>query len=561
VVSQPMPGAGAFAGERAAGGTWLERAHDWVVTVDHKKLGLMYIAYALLMLAAGGIEATLIRIQLAVPEAHFLSPEVFNELFTMHGTTMIFFVVMPLLFGFATYLVPLMIGTRDMAFPRLNAFSFWMTALGGLLLYFSFVGGNGIYGAGSAPDVGWWAYAPLTAKAFSRGHSTDYWTLAVMISGVGSIGAAVNIFATTLCTRCKGMTLGKMPLLVWLNLTMAGMVLLGISPLTAAQFMLCIDRYLGGHFFDTQAGGSAVIWMHFFWIFGHPEVYILVIPAFAIVSEIVPVFSRKAIFGYPIMVAASVGIAFLSFSVWAHHLFAIGMPSYGNAFFVLTSMLIGVPTGIKIFNWLGTMWGGKIIFATPMLFCIGFLFQFLIGGLTGIMLATAPFDWQLNDSYFVVAHFHYIIVGGILFSLFGAFYYWYPKVTGRLMDETLGKWHFWLFVIGFHMTFDFMHIAGVLGMPRRIYTYEPGRGWWGWNLIVTIGVFVQILAIAVFVVNLIRSYFHGKLAGNDPWDAWTLEWSTTSPPPAYNFAVLPEVKSRRPLWDLKHPEDPDWNYE
>jgi cytochrome c oxidase subunit I len=561
VVSQPMPGAGTFAGERAGGATWLERAHDWVVTVDHKKLGLMYIAYALLMLAIGGIEATLMRIQLAVPNTHFLSPETFNELFTMHGTTMIFFMVMPILFGFANYLVPLMIGARDMAFPRLNAFSFWMTALGGLLLYFSFIGANGIYGAGSAPDVGWWAYAPLTAKAFSRGHSTDYWTLALIVSGVGSIGAGVNIFATVLCMRCKGMTLGKMPLLAWLNWVMAGMVLLGISPLTAAQVMLCIDRYLGGHFFDTQAGGSAVIWMHFFWIFGHPEVYILVIPAFAFISEIIPVFSRKAIFGYPIMVAASVGIAFLSFSVWAHHLFAIGMPSYGNAFFALTSMLVGVPTGIKIFNWLGTMWGGKIIFATPMLFCIGFLFQFLIGGLTGIMLATAPFDWQLNNSYFVVAHFHYIIVGGILFAIFAAFYYWYPKVAGRLMDETLGKWHFWLMVIGFHMTFDFMHIPGILGMPRRIYTYEPGRGWGIWNLIVTIGVFVQIVAIGIFVVNLIQSYFKGKLAGNDPWDAWTLEWATTSPPPAYNFATLPEVKSRRPLWDLKHPEDPDWNYE
>jgi cytochrome c oxidase subunit I len=561
VVSQPMPGSGAFASEHARGLPWLERAHDWVVTVDHKKLGLMYIAYSLVFLLVGGVEATLMRIQLAVPNAHFLSPEVFNELFTMHGTTMIFFVAMPILFGFANYLVPLMIGARDMAFPRLNAFSFWMTAFGGLLLYFSFVGGNGVYGAGSAPDVGWWAYAPLTAKAFSRGHSTDYWTLALLISGVGSIGAAVNIFSTVICMRCRGMTLGKMPLLAWLNLVMAGMVLIGISPLTAAQAMLCVDRYLGGHFFDTQAGGSAVIWMHFFWVFGHPEVYILVIPAFAFASEIIPVFSRKAIFGYPVMVAASVAIAFLSFSVWAHHMFAVGMPSYGNAFFVLTSMLVGVPTGIKIFNWLGTMWGGKIIFATPMLFCIGFLFQFLIGGLTGIMLATAPFDWQLNDSYFVVAHFHYIIVGGILFTIFAAFYYWYPKVTGRLMDETLGRWHFWLFLIGFHLTFDFMHIPGILGMPRRIYTYLPGRGWGIWNLIVTIGVFVQILAMGFFMVNLIRSYFKGKPAGNDPWDAWTLEWATSSPPPDYNFATLPVVKSRRPLWDVKHPEDPDWNYE
>ena len=559
MVSQSLPHAGVLAGERGAG--WIERAHEWVVTVDHKKIGLMYIVYALVFLMVGGIEATLMRIQLAVPDAHFVSPEVFNELFTMHGTTMVFFMGMPILFGFANYLVPLMIGARDMAFPRLNAFSFWMTALGGLLLYFSFIGGSGVYGAGSAPAVGWWAYAPLTAKDFSRGHSTDYWTLALLISGIGSIGAGLNLVVTIFCMRCRGMTLGKMPMLVWLNLVMGGMVLGGIGPLTASQLMLCVDRYLGGHFFDTQAGGSAVMWMHFFWIFGHPEVYILVIPSFAFASEIIPVFSRKAIFGYPVMVAATLAIAFLSFSVWAHHMFAVGMPSYGNAFFVLTSMIIGVPTGIKIFNWLGTMLGGKLIFSTAMLFCIGFLFQFLIGGLTGIMLAAAPFDWQLNDSYFVIGHFHYMLVGAIVFTIFAAFYYWYPKFTGRMLDERLGKWHFWLMLIGFHMTFDPMHVSGILGMPRRVYTYMPGRGWEIWNLITTIGVFVQIVAVSIFVYNLVHSYFRGKIAGHDPWDAWTLEWSTSSPPPPYNFAVEPVVRSRRPLWDLKHPDDPDWKYE
>ena len=396
---------------------------SWVTTVDHKRLGILYILYALLMLVIGGIEATIMRIQLIVPHNNFVSPEFFNEMFTMHGTTMIFFVVMPVLFGFGNYLVPLMIGARDMAFPRLNAFSFWLTAFGGLLLYFSFIGGNGLYGTGAAPDVGWWAYSPLTSKAFSPGHNTEFWTLSLLISGIGSIGVAVNFIATILCMRCPGMTLGKMPLLVWLNLVTAGMVLFAISPLTAAQAMLCLDRFLGAHFFDTQAGGSAVLWMHFFWIFGHPEVYILVIPAFAFVSEIVPVFSRKPIFGYPIMVAASVGIGFVSFSVWAHHIFTIGMNSYANGFFALTSMVVGIPTGIKIFNWLGTMWGGKLLFKTPMLFCIGFLFQFLIAGLTGIMLAAAPFNWQLNNSYFVVAHFHYVIVGGILFAIFAAFYY------------------------------------------------------------------------------------------------------------------------------------------
>ena len=357
------------------------------------------------------------------------------------------------------------------------------------------------------------------------------------------------------------MQLGRMPLLVWLNLVMSGMVLIAVTPLSAAQLMLLVDRYLGGHFFDTQAGGSATLWMHFFWIFGHPEVYVLVIPAFAFMSEIIPVFSRKPIFGYPVMVAATVGIAFVSMSVWAHHMFTIGMNSYANSFFAITTMAVGIPTGIKIFNWLGTMWGGRIQFKTPMLFSIGFLFQFLIAGLTGIIQSSAPVDWQLSLSYFVVAHFHYVIVGGILFALFAAFYYWYPKMTGRMLSERLGKWHFWLFVIGFHLTFDVMHIPGILGMPRRIYTYEPRPGWETLNLIVTIGAFIQAAAILVFVYNLVVSYWKGAKAGNDPWDAWTLEWSVSSPPPAYNFATIPAVASRRPLWDLKHPEDPDSRYE
>jgi cytochrome c oxidase subunit 1 len=541
--------------------SWLETVHEWVCTVDHKKLGLLYILYALLFLVIGGVEATAIRVQLMYPHNNFVSPQVFNRLMTMHGTTMIFFVAIPILFGFANYLVPLMIGARDMAFPRLNAFSFWLTALGGCLLYFSFVGGSGLYGAGNAPDVTWWAYAPLAMKAFSPGHSSDYWTIAVLVSGFGSIGTAINLIATILCMRCPGMKLSRMPLLAWLNLTMAGMLLIVITPLSAAQIMLLVDRYLGGHFFDTQAGGSAVLWMHFFWIFGHPEVYVLIIPCFAFISEIIPVFSRKPIFGYPVMVAATLMIALVSLSVWAHHMFTVGMNSYANSFFTITTMIVGIPTGIKIFNWLGTMWGGRILFKVPMLFAIGFLFQFLISGLTGIMLASAPFDWQLSYSYFVVAHFHYVIVGGILFALFGAFYYWYPKITGRMLSERLGKIHFWLFVIGFHMTFDLMHIPGLLGMPRRIYTYEPGRGWDTWNFLITIGTFIQAIAILVFVANLVISYWKGDKAGNDPWDAWTLEWSVSSPPPAYNFASVPVVASRRPLWDLKHPEDPDSRYD
>jgi cytochrome c oxidase subunit 1 len=540
---------------------FVDGLHEWVTTVDHKRLGILYLGYALLFLVIGGIEAGIMRIQLVRAHNDFVSPQVFNRMFTMHGTTMIFFVAMPLVFGFANYLVPLMIGARDMAFPRLNAFSFWLTAFGGLLLYFSLVGANGLYGAGNAPDVGWFAYAPLTSRTFSVGHSTDFWTLGLLVSGFGSIGTAINILTTILCMRCPGMSLGKMPLLAWLNFVMSGMVILAVSPLTAAQLMLLADRYLGGHFFDTQAGGSAVIWMHFFWIFGHPEVYVLVIPAFAFASEIIPVFSRKAIFGYPVMVAATLCIGFIGMSVWAHHMFTVGMSSGANTFFVLSTMAIAVPTGIKIFNWLATMWGGKVEFKTPMLFCVGFLFQFLVAGLTGIMLGCAPFDWQLGNSYFVVAHFHYVIVGGILFTIFGAFYYWFPKMTGKMCNETLGKLHFWLFLIGFHLTFDLMHIPGLLGMPRRIYTYEPGRGWDIWNLIVTIGVFFQALGTVVFVANLLWSHFRGPAAGSDPWDAWTLEWSTPSPPPAYNFASIPEVKSRRPLWDLKHPADPDWKYE
>ena len=538
-----------------------DHIHSWLVTVDHKKLGLMYIMYGLFFFVVAGIEAALIRIQLAVPNNHFLPPQIFNQLFTMHGTTMVFLVGMPLIFGFANYLVPLMIGARDLAFPRLNAFGFWLSVFGGLLLYFSFIGGEGMTGAGSAPDVGWFAYAPLTAKAFSKGHSTDYWILGVLIGGFGSVATAVNVISTILCMRCRGMTLTKMPLLVWLNLIMCGMVLLAVTPLTAAQIMLLLDRFVGSHFFDTQAGGSATLWMHFFWIFGHPEVYILVIPAFAIASEIIPVFSRKAIFGYPAMVGATIAIAFVSMSVWAHHMFTIGMTSAGNTFFVVSTMTVGIPTGIKIFNWLGTMWGGKLRFETPMLFSIAFVFHLLIMGLTGIMLSAAPFNWQLNASYFVVAHFHYVLVGAIVFMIFAGTYYWFPKATGRLLSDRLGKWHFWLFLIGFHMTFDTMHLPGVLGMPRRIYTYEAGRGWGTLNLICTLGAAVQGVAVLVFVCNILGSIRKGQRAGADPWDAWTLEWSTSSPPPEYNFAEIPIVRSRRPLWDIKHPTDPDWKYE
>ncbi len=561
MADQTLPIPGSLDASPSRGAALLEWLHGWVVTVDHKKLGILYVVYAVFFLLVAGAEAMAMRIQLAAPNNHFLSPELFNEFFTMHGTTMVFLVGMTIIFGIGNYVVPLMVGARDMAFPRLNAFSFWMSAFGGLFLYFSFIGGFGLYGMGSAPDVTWWAYAPLTARAFTPGHNTDYWALSLIVMGFGTLGAAINILATAFSMRCRGMTLFRMPLFVWLMVVTSGLTLITITPLTAAQVMLIIDRYLGAHFFDAQAGGAPIVWMHFFWIFGHPEVYVLILPAFGIASEVIPVFSRKAIFGYPAMVAASIGIAFVSTTVWAHHMFTVGMTSVGNAFFTLSTMMVGIPTGIKIFNWVATMWGGKIRFATPMLFCTAFLFQFLCAGLTGIMLSIAPWDWQLHNSYFVIAHFHYTLTGSFVFCIFAAFYYWYPKVTGRIMSEKLGKWHFWLFFIGFHLTFDTMHFVGMLGMPRSIYTYEADRGWNTLNFWISMGGLIQAIAVLIFAWNLIDSYLHGKEAGNDPWDAWTLEWSTPSPPPAYNFAEDPVVRSRRPLWDLKHPQDPDWKYE
>jgi cytochrome c oxidase subunit 1 len=546
---------------RASGNSLIDRLHGLVVTVDHKKLGLMYIGTALVFLVVAGLMAVAIRLQLAVPNNTLLEPEVFNRFFTMHGTAMVFLVGMPIIAGLGNYLVPLMIGTRDMAFPRLNAFGYWMFLFGALLLYFSYLGAPGLNGHGSAPDVGWFAYAPLTGRAFSRGHSTDYWILSLLLTSVGSTVSAINVIVTALTMRCRGLTLMRMPLFVWMMIVTNFMIILALPSLSAAQIMLLIDRYLGGHFFDTQSGGSAVLWQHFFWIFGHPEVYILIIPGFACMSEIVPVFSRKPIFGYPIMVGATTMIAIISFGVWAHHMFAVGMTSVGNTFFAVSTMLVGVPTGIKIFNWLGTMYGGKIRLEVPMIFCLGFLFQFLIAGLTGVMLAVVPFNWQLTDSYFVVAHFHYVLIGGLLYALFAGFYYWYPKAFGRLLNRKLGFWHFWLFTIGFHLTFDTMHFSGFLGMPRRIFTYDPGRGWEMLNLVGSVGAIFQAVGVLCLVINILRSLRHGQMAGNDPWDAWTLEWATTSPPPVYNFESAPVVRSRRPLWDLKHPEDPDWKYE
>jgi cytochrome c oxidase subunit I len=539
----------------------LARVHEWVVTVDHKRLGVMYVLAGLAFFVIAGLEASVMRWQLAVAGNTVVSPQVFNRLFTVHGTTMVFLVGIPIVFGFANYLVPLMIGSRDLAFPRLNAFGFWVFLFGALLLYFSFLGGDGLYGAGSAPSVGWFAYAPLTERAFSPGNSTDYWNLSILVMGFGTTATAVNLITTILTMRCPGMTLGRMPLYVWMMLVVSGMTVMAVPPLSAAQIMLLLDRFLGAHFFDTQAGGSAVMWQHFFWFFGHPEVYILMVPGFAFVSEIIPVFSRKVIFGYPMVVAASLAIGFLAMTVWAHHMFAVGMGAPLDSAFAASTMLIAIPTGIKIFNWVATMYGGRIRFATPMLFACAFLFQFLCAGLTGIMLSVVPFNWQVTDSYFVVAHFHFVLVGGLIFTVFGAIYYWFPKVTGRLLSERLGRWHFWLFVVGFNLTFLPMHWLGMLGMPRRIYTYPADRGWDFWNLVATLGVPLQAAAVLVFLVNVGISLRRGEPAGDDPWDAWTLEWATASPPPPYNFVAVPVVESRRPLWDLKHPDDPDGPHE
>jgi cytochrome c oxidase subunit I len=528
--------------------------HEWTTTVDHKKLGILYVAMAILFLVIGGCEAMLMRMQLWSANNDLIGPDTFNQLFTMHGTTMVFFVGMPILIGIANYLVPLMIGARDMAFPRVNALGFWTTFFGGLLVYFSFA-------TGGAPAIGWFGYAPLTASTFSRSAATDFWALGLITSGVGTIAAGVNFIATILGMRAPGMTMTKLPFFVWTMLWTSMQILLALPPLTAGLVMVMFDRQLGAHFFDVQNGGSAIFWQHLFWFFGHPEVYILILPVFGMVSEVIPVFSRKVLFGYEFMAAATMAIAFISLGVWAHHMFCVGMSRTLDLFFVIASLLVSIPTGIKFFNWLATMFGGRIWFASPMLFSFGFLSMFLIGGLTGIMLAAAPFDFQLSDSYFVVGHFHWVLIGGTLFGTFAGIHYWYPKVTGRMLSERLARWQFWLLYVGFILTFGPMHVSGMLGMPRRIFTYQPDRAWEIWNQLSTVGAFVQAPSYAIFVYNVIVSLWKGKPAGDDPWDAWTLEWSTTSPPPSYNFEVIPTVHSRRPLWDAKHPDDPDWQYE
>ncbi len=526
------------------------RAPGWLRTVDHKEIGVMYIAMALGFLVVGGVEALVMRWQLAAPEQRFVDPALYAQLFTMHGLTMIFLMAIPMLVGIANYIVPLQIGARDVAFPRLNALSFWLSLLGGLLLYFSFV-------AGGAPDAGWFAYAPLSDRAYSIGTGLDYYALGLAVNGAGTIVGAINLVVTIALLRAPGMSVSRIPLFSWMVLVTSVLILGAYPALSADLVMLLVDRYLGAHFFTPQTGGDAVIWQHLFWFFGHPEVYIVILPAFGIVSEVIPVFSGKPIFGYRFVAGSSVAIGFLSFGVWAHHMFAVGLGIESDAFFAASSMLIAIPTGVKMFNWIATMIGGRIRFTTSMLFAIGFLSVFVFGGLTGVTLATVPLDLMTTQSYYVVAHMHYVLFGGVVFAVFAGAYYWTPKIAGRLLSERLGRWHFWLVYLGFNLTFLPQHLLGIDGMARRIWTYPADTGWGPLNLASSIGAAVLTVGIAVFVVNLALSLRSGAIAGDDPWDAWTLEWTTSSPPPPENFAEIPVVTSRRPLWDVKHPDRPD----
>jgi cytochrome c oxidase subunit I len=530
-----------------------KRAHyrlAWLSTVDHKRIAVLYMLTALFFFVVGGVEALFIRLQLAVPNNHFLQPDTFNQLFTMHGTTMIFLVAMPALFGFVNYILPLQIGARDMAFPRLNAFGFWCQPMGGILLHFSIL-------AGGAPAVGWFSYAPLSETPYSSTPGIDYWAIALFVLGLGTISFAVNTIATVISCRGPGMTMRRLPLFTWMNFVNSFLILIALPVLNAGLAMILIDRQLEGHFFLPFRGGSAVLWQHIFWAFGHPEVYIVVLPAFGMISEMIPVFSRKPIFGYEFVAASTVAIMVLSSLVWGHHMFTVGMGRAMDLFFIITSMLIAIPTGVKVLNWSATMVGGRIRFDVPMLFCIAFLIQFTLAGLTGISHASAALDWQTKNSYYLVAHFHFVFVGAIVFAMLGALPYWFPKMSGRMMSESLGRWTFWLWVIGFNMTFIIQHVLGLYGMPRRIFTYPDIPGWGWMNMVSTIGVFFMSAGSLVLVWNIAHSFFRGKVAGDNPWNAWTLEWATTSPPPHENFVALPPIHSRRPLWDIENPDRPD----
>ncbi len=518
---------------------WLE----WVTTTDHKKIGIMYFFLTFIFFIIGGVEALVMRLQLASADGTLVTPETYNGLVSMHGTTMVFLFIVPVMAAFGNYFVPLMIGARDMAFPRLNALSFWLLAFGGIAFYTSIFF--------EPPQAGWTSYAPLSDDAYMPGGGVDAWIFLIHLTGLSSLVGAINFVATIHNMRAKGMGWGRMPLFVWSILVYSYLLIAALPAVAAAVTMLLTDRHFGTDFFDPTGGGDPMLWQHLFWFFGHPEVYIMILPAFGIISEVLPVFARKPIFGYKAIAAATVAIAFLGLLVWAHHMFTTPTATVVLVFFMLSSFLIAIPTGIKIFNWIATLWKGSIVMKTPLYFAAALPALFVIGGISGVMLAVFPVDWQLHDSYFVVAHLHYVLFGGSVFGIFAGVYYWFPKMSGRMLSEGLGKLSFWVMFVGFNLTFLVQHSAGLSGMPRRIYDYPDSAGWEGYNLASTIGSFMLGIGVLITVINVIHSIKKGKTAGNDPWQGNTLEWFVTSPPPVNNFDVVPRVRSVEPMKDIR----------